>query len=118
MRKSAAQHCSFNIETVAVRKLGREVAGSAIKLINGRSGDNLHIVISLNAVDHAADGVFRPFACRHQLGVSRQDWRTAEFVFFFDQNTGPSYGSQTMRCSKPRRPTTNDKDWFSHCLFS
>ena len=111
MRKSATQYSGFNIDTVTVGKLSRKVAWRTIELLHCRPGHDLYIAVADNSLDHAANGVFGPFARRHQLGIAGQDRCTAELVFFFYKNRGSAHCAQAVCRS-------HDQYRFSHCLFS
>ncbi len=114
MREAGAQDHRLGLDLFAVGQLGSEIAGLAIESRDGRARLDRDEVILLDTRNHAADGVFGPFAGGYELRVTGQDRRAAEAIFLLDQHALPADRAETVRRRKPGGPAANDQYRFAH----
>ena len=84
--ETGAQDGRRNFNRVAAGQLRGEITRLAVERFHRSAGTHVDQFVVLGALDHAADGVFRPLARGHQLGIALEDWCTAQAVFLVNQN--------------------------------
>jgi hypothetical protein len=86
VRESGAENRGADVERVAVGEPGAKGAGAAGEFGDGAAGMALDERVVLHARHHAADGILRPFAGRHELRIAGKDRRAAEPRLLLDED--------------------------------
>ena len=114
MGEAGGEDGGARFDGLAVRQRGAEIARAAGEGLHRDVLAHVDQLVVDDALDHAADGVFGPFARRHQLGVAGLDRRAAERIGLVDQHDVLAGRGQGMGGGKPGGAAADDENRTSH----